>query len=49
MVEHRPILTLLAHLVLVLGVLTVAFPVWLAFVASTHETKIGRASCRERV
>lgn len=38
MVEHRPILTLLAHLVLVLGVLTVAFPVWLAFVASTHET-----------
>ncbi|GGH50063.1 sn-glycerol-3-phosphate ABC transporter permease UgpE [Frigidibacter albus] len=37
MVEHRPILTLLAHLVLILGVLTVAFPVWLAFVASTHE------------
>jgi len=38
MVENRPILTLLAHLVLILGVLTVAFPVWLAFVASTHET-----------
>ncbi len=37
MVEHRPILTLLAHLVLILGVLIVAFPVWLAFVASTHE------------
>lgn len=37
MVENRPILTLLAHLVLILGVLTVAFPVWLAFVASTHE------------
>ena len=38
MVENRPILNLLAHLVLILGVLTVAFPVWLAFVASTHET-----------
>ncbi len=38
MVEHRPILTLVAHLVLILGVLTVAFPVWLAFVASTHDS-----------
>ena len=38
MVEDRPILNLLAHLVLILGVLVVAFPVWLAFVASTHES-----------
>ncbi|WP_126978280.1 sn-glycerol-3-phosphate ABC transporter permease UgpE [Frigidibacter oleivorans] len=37
MVEKRPFLHLLAHLVLILGVLIVAFPVWLAFVASTHE------------
>ncbi|MFM1862157.1 MAG: hypothetical protein RLZ26_679 [Pseudomonadota bacterium] len=36
MVERRPILNLLAHLVLILGVLVVAFPVWLAIVASTH-------------
>ena len=36
MVENRPILTFLAHLTLVCGVLVVAFPVWLAFVASTH-------------
>ncbi len=36
MVENRPVLTFLAHVVLILGVLFVAFPVWLAFVASTH-------------
>ncbi|WP_018700807.1 sn-glycerol-3-phosphate ABC transporter permease UgpE [Amorphus coralli] len=36
MVEHRPILNLLSHLVLLLGVALVAFPVWIAFVASTH-------------
>lgn len=38
MVENRPGLTLLAHLVLILGVAVVAFPVWLALVASTRET-----------
>jgi sn-glycerol 3-phosphate transport system permease protein len=36
MVEHRPFLQFLAHLVLILGVLIVAFPVWIAIVASTH-------------
>lgn len=36
MVEHRPLLNILAHLVLILGVAIVALPVWLAFVASTH-------------
>jgi sn-glycerol 3-phosphate transport system permease protein len=36
MVENRPAATLLAHLVLVLGMLIVAFPVWIAFVASTQ-------------
>jgi len=36
MVERHPILDFLTHLVLVLGVALVAFPVWLAFVASTH-------------
>jgi sn-glycerol 3-phosphate transport system permease protein len=38
MVERRPVLTLLAHLVLIAGVALVAFPVWIALVASTHET-----------
>ena len=36
MVENRPAATVLAHLVLVLGVLIVAFPVYLTFVASTQ-------------
>ena len=36
MIENRPVATLLAHLTLVLGVLIVAFPVYITFIASTH-------------
>ena len=36
MVERRPVLTFLSHLLLLLGVMIVAFPVYLAWVASTH-------------
>ncbi|MEK8045120.1 sn-glycerol-3-phosphate ABC transporter permease UgpE [Ideonella margarita] len=36
MIERRPVATFVAHLVLMIGVLIVAFPVWLTFVASTH-------------
>ena len=36
MVENRPIATVLAHVVLVLGVLLVAFPVYITFIASTQ-------------
>jgi sn-glycerol 3-phosphate transport system permease protein len=36
MVERRPLLDLLAHLVLILGVVLVAFPVYVAVIASTH-------------
>lgn len=36
MVERRPTLGLLAHAVLILGVLIIAFPVYVTFVASTH-------------
>ena len=35
MVEHRPLLTVVRHLVLIAGVVIVAFPLWVAFVAST--------------
>jgi len=35
MVENRPYLTFLAHAVLILGVVVVAFPVYVTFVAST--------------
>ncbi|SKA32329.1 sn-glycerol 3-phosphate transport system permease protein [Enhydrobacter aerosaccus] len=37
MVENRPFLTVLSHLVMILGVVIVAFPVWMTFVASTHD------------
>ncbi|HLW27707.1 MAG TPA: sn-glycerol-3-phosphate ABC transporter permease UgpE [Kiloniellales bacterium] len=40
MVENRPWLTVLQHFVLLCGVALVLFPLWIAFVASTHE---GRA------
>ena len=36
MVERRPSLGILAHAVLIIGVLVVAFPIYIAFVASTH-------------
>jgi len=35
-VEHRPGLTPFSHVVLLLGIAVVAFPIYLAFVASTH-------------
>jgi sn-glycerol 3-phosphate transport system permease protein len=35
-IENRPVATVLSHLMLVLGVAIVAFPVWIAFVASTQ-------------
>jgi sn-glycerol 3-phosphate transport system permease protein len=36
MIERRPLLNALSHGVLLLGVVVVAFPVYLTFVASTH-------------
>jgi sn-glycerol 3-phosphate transport system permease protein len=37
MVENRPWLTVVSHLVVILGVLVIAFPIWMTFVASTHD------------
>jgi len=37
MVENRPILNVMTHLVLMLGVAIVALPIWITFVAATHE------------
>ena len=39
MVERRPFLTFLSHAVLILGVLVVAFPLYLTFVASTQTSQ----------
>ena len=36
MVENRPFLTFFSHAVLIAGVAVIAFPVYVAFVASTH-------------
>jgi len=36
MVENRPVATVLSHVVLLLGVLIVAFPIYVTFVASTQ-------------
>ncbi|ABM03843.1 carbohydrate ABC transporter membrane protein 2, CUT1 family [Psychromonas ingrahamii 37] len=37
MVERRPLFTLFCHIILILGILSIAFPVWVALVATTHE------------
>ena len=37
MVENRPFLTWLSHAVVLLGVIVIAFPIWMTFVASTHD------------
>jgi sn-glycerol 3-phosphate transport system permease protein len=39
MVERNRFLTVLTHLIMIVGVLVVAFPVYLTFVASTHTTQ----------
>ncbi len=36
MVERRPWLDFLSHAILIIGVLIVAFPIYITFVASTH-------------
>lgn len=37
MVEHRPWLTLFSHLIICFGIALVGLPLWVAFVASTHD------------
>ncbi|MEP2717540.1 sn-glycerol-3-phosphate ABC transporter permease UgpE [Pseudophaeobacter sp.] len=37
MVERRPLTSLLTHFVLVLGVIAIALPIWITFVAATHD------------
>ncbi len=44
MIENRPFFTALSHFVLILGVMLTAFPIWITFVASTHEAvRMGQA------
>ena len=37
MVENRPFLTFLSHFTVIVGLVLIAFPVWMTFVASTHD------------
>jgi glycosyltransferase involved in cell wall biosynthesis len=37
MVENRPFLTFLSHFIVLLGIVIIVFPVWMTFVASTHD------------
>jgi sn-glycerol 3-phosphate transport system permease protein len=37
MVENRPFLTFLSHFIVITGLIVIAFPVWMTFVASTHD------------
>ena len=37
MIENRPVVTITSHCVLVLGVAIIAFPIWITFVAATHD------------
>ena len=37
MVENRPYLTWLSHFVVIVGLIVIAFPIWMTFVASTHD------------
>ncbi len=39
MVENRPLLNTIQHMVLIFGVALFVFPIWLAFVASTHDQR----------
>lgn len=39
MVENRPWVTVLTHCLIILGILITAFPIYVAFIASTHELK----------
>ena len=39
MIERRPLLNVFSHVVLILGVLVVAFPLYLTFVASTQTSE----------
>jgi sn-glycerol 3-phosphate transport system permease protein len=37
MIENRPFVTWMSHIVLIIGVLIIAFPIWMTFVAATHD------------
>tara|TARA_B100000575_G_scaffold257323_1_gene228182 strand:+ start:829 stop:1680 length:852 start_codon:yes stop_codon:yes gene_type:complete len=37
MIENRPVLDFITHLVMILGIIVIAFPIWVMFVGATHD------------
>jgi len=37
MIENRPFVTFLAHMTIILGIVIVALPIWITFVAASHD------------
>ena len=37
MIENRPVVTFISHCMLIAGIAIIAFPIWITFVASTHD------------
>ena len=37
MIENRPLVTFVSHAMLILGIAIIAFPIWITFVAATHD------------
>ena len=37
MIEKRPILDFITHLVLIVGIIIIALPIWVMFVGATHD------------
>ncbi len=39
MIEQRPFLNILTHMVMIVGLLAVCFPLWMTLVAATHHAE----------
>ena len=37
MIENRPVVTIVSHCMLIAGIAVIAFPIWITFVAATHD------------
>ena len=37
MIENRPVVTFVSHSMLIAGIVIIAFPIWITFVAATHD------------
>ena len=37
MIEKRPVLDFITHLVLIIGIIIIALPIWVMFVGATHD------------